>query len=120
MTDDKADSTQPIAAPGKCHYCFMPLDDVAQLHRIEDCNKFLYGEAAVLDTLTQQVADLQAEVAKLREALEFVGDHLEGELGLLSADDYDIEYGTNETVIIAFNKVMEALQSGRRIRVWQD
>jgi hypothetical protein len=43
----KADSTQPIAAPGKCHYCFMPLDDVAQLHRIEDCNKFLYGEAAV-------------------------------------------------------------------------
>jgi hypothetical protein len=70
--------------------------------------------------LTQQVADLQAEVARLREALEFVGDHLEGELGLLSADDYDIEYGTNETVIIAFNKVMEALQSGRRIRVWQD
>jgi hypothetical protein len=100
MTDDKADSTQPIATP---------VDEfMISLGDLEHA------------ALTQQVADLQAEVAKLREALEFVGDHLEGELGLLSADDYDIEYGTNETVIIAFNKVMEALQSGRRIQVWQD
>jgi hypothetical protein len=79
------------------------------------------GEPHDIATATiEYITDLQAEVARLREALEFVGDHLEGELGLLSADDYDIEYGTNETVIIAFNKVMEALQSGRRIQVWQD
>jgi hypothetical protein len=116
----KADSTQPIATPverfdkflASRNGCF-PNERPCKACAIA----FAASETAAL---TQQVADLQAEVARLREALEFVGDHLEGELGLLSADDYDIEYGTNETVIIAFNKVMEALQSGRRIQVWQD
>jgi hypothetical protein len=61
---------------------------------------------------------LGKKIAEQDAALEFIGDHLEGELGLLSADDYDIEYGTNETVIIAFNKVMEVQGATRRIRLW--
>jgi hypothetical protein len=123
---DKADSTQPIAAlvEGKHIETLSKLRDAAYPLR---CFNNYYEQWAALDTilndhaaLTQQVADLKAEVARLREALEFIGDHLEGEMGLLSADDYDPEFGTNETVILAFNKAMEALQSGRRIQVWQD
>jgi hypothetical protein len=131
----KADSTQPIATPvrydrnqGACLDKFglmmfklmgwcSAVNSVDEAHQLgEQMVERINSHAA----LTQQVADLKAEVARLREALEFIGDHLEGEMGLLSADDYDPEFGTNETVILAFNKAMEALQSGRRIQVWQD
>jgi hypothetical protein len=137
----EADSTQPIATPVDRFEKFLASQNGCFPNERPCKSCAIAFAASETAALTQQVADLKAEnaalvvardafdkawteekaeVARLREALEFIGDHLEGEMGLLSADDYDPEFGTNETVILVFNKVMEALQSGRRIRVWQD
>jgi hypothetical protein len=116
----KADSTQPIATPVDRFEKFLASQNGCFPNERPCKSCAIAFAASETATLTQQVADLKAEVARLREALEFIGDHLEGEMGLLSADEDDPEFGTNETVILAFNKVMEALQSGRRIQVWQD
>jgi hypothetical protein len=121
MTDDKADSTQPIATPvDEFMISLGDLEHAALTQQVADLKAENAALVVARDAFDKAWTEEKAEVARLREALEFIGDHLEGEMGLLSADDYDPEFGTNETVILVFNKVMEALQSGRRIRVWQD
>jgi hypothetical protein len=80
----KADSTQPIAAPGRCDDCRnMPIAISFQTQEPEfgmvtrrnvcnDCARKYWPEPIdpeqEIAALTQQVADLQAEVARLRGA----------------------------------------------------
>jgi hypothetical protein len=90
--------------------------------RFERIAKFAadFADQIAAKRVAEERERVESRLKAAVEALEFIADHLESELGLLSADDYDTEFGTNENVILAFNKAMEASGCGRRIRLWME
>ncbi len=68
----------------------------------------------------EAVRSLVDHARRNKDAMEFIADHLEGQIGLLSCDDFGTEFGTNENLIPVFNKVMEAQRSTRRVEIWHE
>ena len=109
--------------------------EISHITTSRSVNKSMTNEPTARELIEGAATALSGQwselwIAKLRllitqfneqqDAIEFIADHLESEMGLLPADDYDTEFGTNENVIRAFNKAMEASGAARRITVWSE